>query len=255
MACHVTKLKRRCSTSGLRERIFFTDRDLGTRFPEILAAAGLLVQRHRDHFPPDCPDEEWLRAVGENGWVAITHDSRIRYKPNELAAVIRHHVSLLVVIGKAPFPVLANNLLKITTTFRLNQDPGASFALADSLDAAIAMADILGFGSLAVVAKARPVIQAVTAALHEIPEPARLKLANAQFGTHRCSGSPGEFPLLCSFATEISDQAIVVSPYPAGTITQQDAPSRQAYLGATVRRPHSRLPHYWLTGDHVLLDR
>jgi hypothetical protein len=52
-----------------------------------------------------------LRAVGEKGWVAITHDSRIRYKPNELAAVIRHHVSLLVVIGKAPFPVLANNFV------------------------------------------------------------------------------------------------------------------------------------------------
>jgi len=92
-------------------RVFFTDRDLGTRFPEILAAAGLLVQRHRDNFPQDCADEEWLRAVGEKGWVAITHDSRIRYKPNELAAVIRHHVSLLVVIGKAPFPVLANNFV------------------------------------------------------------------------------------------------------------------------------------------------
>ena len=58
----------------------------------------------------------------------------------------------------------------------------------------MAVADILGFGNLAPVAKARPVIQAVSVALHGIPGPARLKLANAQFGTHRCSGSPHQIP-------------------------------------------------------------
>ena len=40
--------------------VFFTDRDLGTLFPEILKDAGFAVERHRDHFPPDCPDEQWL---------------------------------------------------------------------------------------------------------------------------------------------------------------------------------------------------
>ncbi len=87
--------------------VFFTDRDLGKRFPDILAGAGLHVERHADHFPPDCPDETWLEQIGGRGWIAVTHDSRIRYKPNELAAVMRHRVALLVVIGKAPFPMLA----------------------------------------------------------------------------------------------------------------------------------------------------
>lgn len=91
--------------------VFFTDRDLGTRFPDILAAAGLNVERHRDHFAPACSDEEWLEAVGKRGWIAITHDTRIRYKPNELAAIVRHRVALLIVIGKAPFPVLAENFV------------------------------------------------------------------------------------------------------------------------------------------------
>jgi hypothetical protein len=91
--------------------VFFTDRDLGTRFPEILAAAGLEVRRHRDHFPPDCPDEVWLETVGNEGWIAVSHDTRIRYKPNELAAVVRHRVRLLVVIGKAPFPQLAKHFV------------------------------------------------------------------------------------------------------------------------------------------------
>jgi PIN like domain len=87
--------------------VFFTDRDLGKRFPQILADAGLRVERHVDHFPPDCRDEVWLETIGRRGWIAVTHDGRIRYKPNERAAVIRHFVALMVVIGDAPYPQLA----------------------------------------------------------------------------------------------------------------------------------------------------
>jgi hypothetical protein len=87
--------------------VFFTDRDLGSAFPEILKGAGFAVERHRDHFAADCSDEEWLAAVGKRRWVALTHDRHIRYKPNELAAVVRHRVQLLVIVGKAPLPELA----------------------------------------------------------------------------------------------------------------------------------------------------
>jgi hypothetical protein len=91
--------------------VFFTDRDLGKRFPEILASAGLSVERHDDVFPPTCPDEEWLQYVGEHARVAITHNRRIRYMPNELSAVKRHRVALLVVVGKAPLEALAQNFV------------------------------------------------------------------------------------------------------------------------------------------------
>jgi hypothetical protein len=91
--------------------IFFTDRDLGTRFAEILRARGIVVERHVDHFAPDTSDEEWLETVGRRGWVAVTHDRRIRYKPNELAAVRRHRVMLLVVVGKASLPDLAQSFV------------------------------------------------------------------------------------------------------------------------------------------------
>lgn len=87
--------------------VYFTDRDLGKRFPEILKSAGLTIERHADHFTHDTPDEVWLEAVGKRGWIALTHDRRIRYKPNERDAVIRHGVALLVIVGKAPFPDLA----------------------------------------------------------------------------------------------------------------------------------------------------
>jgi hypothetical protein len=86
---------------------YFTDRDLGKQFAEILRSAGLPVERHADHFAPDVADEAWLEAVGRRGWVALTHDRRIRYKPNERDAVMRHGVALLVIVGAAPFADLA----------------------------------------------------------------------------------------------------------------------------------------------------
>lgn len=88
-------------------RVFFTDRDLGKQFPQRLRDAGLVVERHGDHFRPDTPDTEWLPEVGRRGWIVITHDERIRYKANELAAVVQHRVAMLLVVGRAPFPELA----------------------------------------------------------------------------------------------------------------------------------------------------
>lgn len=87
--------------------VYFTDRDLGKRFPEILRSGGLTVERHADHFTEQTPDDVWLETVGKKGWIALTHDRRIRYKPNELNAVIQHGVALLVIVGKAAFPDLA----------------------------------------------------------------------------------------------------------------------------------------------------
>jgi hypothetical protein len=88
-------------------RVYFTDRDLGKRFAEILRSNGLTVERHADHFASDAPDEVWLEGVGKRRWIALTHDRRIRYKPNEREAVMRHRVALLVIVGAAPFQDLA----------------------------------------------------------------------------------------------------------------------------------------------------
>lgn len=106
--------------------VFFTDRDLGKRFPEILRSNGLMVERHGDHFAPDTADEEWLEVVGKRGWIALTHDRHIRYKPNERDAVMRHGVALLVIVGKSPFPNLADAFVKtfpIIERFLTNHTP------------------------------------------------------------------------------------------------------------------------------------
>jgi hypothetical protein len=92
-------------------RVYFTDRDLGKQFPRILAEAGIAVERHADIFPPDGSDEAWLEYCGKSGRVAISHNSRIRYVPNELAAVKRFAVPLFIVIGKVPTAELARNFV------------------------------------------------------------------------------------------------------------------------------------------------
>jgi hypothetical protein len=100
--------------------VYFTDRDLGKRFPDILISGGLTVERHADHFAHDTPDEMWLEEIGRRRWIALSHDRRIRYKPNELHAVMQHGVALLVIVGKAPLPDLAHafvNSLNIVESF------------------------------------------------------------------------------------------------------------------------------------------
>ncbi len=75
--------------------VFFLDRNLGTKHvAHALRAAGATVEVHNDHFPPDAKDEIWLPEVGKRGWVVLTKDDRIRYRPTERAAVISARVAL-----------------------------------------------------------------------------------------------------------------------------------------------------------------
>lgn len=107
--------------------VYFTDRDLGLQFPKVLHDAGFAVERHRDHFAPDASDEEWLAFVGARGWVALTHNSRIHYTPNEKHAVISHGVRLLVIIGQAPYAELAKSFVatrsRITAFLQKHEPP------------------------------------------------------------------------------------------------------------------------------------
>lgn len=59
-------------------------RKLGRRLQE----EGLRVVLHDDEFAPGTLDVEWLTVVGQNGWIAITKDQRLRFRPLEKAALI-----------------------------------------------------------------------------------------------------------------------------------------------------------------------
>lgn len=89
--------------------VFFTDRDLGKLVPELLQEAGINVEKHSDHFPDDVKDVDWLAQVGLKGWFCLTHNKRIRYRPNERDAVMHAGVGLFILIGSATHRELANN--------------------------------------------------------------------------------------------------------------------------------------------------
>ncbi|MGE0554265.1 MAG: hypothetical protein AB7R55_12625 [Gemmatimonadales bacterium] len=92
-------------------QVFFTDRDLGNLVPDLLRRAGIPVERHSEHFAPDAKDVEWLGEVAGRGWYVLTRDGRIRYKPNELAAVMTSGLGLFVLVGKARHGQLAANVI------------------------------------------------------------------------------------------------------------------------------------------------
>jgi predicted nuclease of predicted toxin-antitoxin system len=54
---------------------------------ERLTALGLTVELHDDHFAPDEKDQVWLGGVARRGWVVLTKDARIRYRPLERMAL------------------------------------------------------------------------------------------------------------------------------------------------------------------------
>lgn len=77
--------------------VFFIDRSLGVEpIRTELIKSGLVVEIHDDHFPRDAEDRMWLQIVGERGWVVLTKDKRLRYRPLEIAALRRSQARVFV---------------------------------------------------------------------------------------------------------------------------------------------------------------
>lgn len=80
---------------GLPE--LFLDRSLGRhQVPGLLRAAGLRLRTLAEVYgiPTDenVADVDWLACAGQEGWVVLMKDERIRYRPVETAALIDHGV-------------------------------------------------------------------------------------------------------------------------------------------------------------------
>jgi hypothetical protein len=68
--------------------VFFIDRSLGVEpIRTKLAESGLTVEIHDEHFARDEEDYVWLTNVGGRGWIVLTKDQRLRYRPLEIAAL------------------------------------------------------------------------------------------------------------------------------------------------------------------------
>ena len=61
---------------------------MGRAIGRRLAEEDVSVELHNDHFSQGTPDAEWLPVVGQRGWVVLTKDTRIRYRPHEKQALL-----------------------------------------------------------------------------------------------------------------------------------------------------------------------
>ncbi len=72
--------------------IYFVDRSLGRKIPRALKARGYDVIAHDDVFAQNTDDEHWLPEVGRRGWMILTKDDRIRFRPAERDALMTFKV-------------------------------------------------------------------------------------------------------------------------------------------------------------------
>ncbi len=79
---------------------FFVDNNLSPQLAKGMEGFGQNVVHLTDHFPADTEDTEWLAHIGEKGWILITRDERIRFRPGERAALKEHEVGAFFMGGK-----------------------------------------------------------------------------------------------------------------------------------------------------------
>ena len=109
--------------------VFFLDRSLGKkRIATALRQAGAIVHVHDDYFPPDAKDEDWLTQVGQNGWVVLTKDHRIRYRHVERLALMKAGVAAFILTsgdlqGEEMARIFVKALPRISRFLKNHQKP------------------------------------------------------------------------------------------------------------------------------------
>ena len=80
-------------------------------------------------FPQDTKDPVWLREVGVNGWLAITHDKYIRRRPGEVQAIIDHRVGCFILTYRNDLKkpeiirIVLDNIEEMEEKFRTTDRP------------------------------------------------------------------------------------------------------------------------------------
>lgn len=80
-------------------------------------------------FRPDTDDAEWLRYVGIEGWLVLTHDKHIRTRYGERQAIIDHGVGCFILTYKQDLKkeeitkIVLANLREMEAKFRTTKRP------------------------------------------------------------------------------------------------------------------------------------
>jgi hypothetical protein len=83
-----------------REPVFFVDADLSdTWFFRTLEEAGIAFERHDDHFAPGTDDLDWLTRAGQEGWIVLSHNKKIRSVSAQTERLMEAGVRAFMLIG------------------------------------------------------------------------------------------------------------------------------------------------------------
>ncbi|HSS77124.1 MAG TPA: hypothetical protein VLV54_10310 [Thermoanaerobaculia bacterium] len=83
-----------------RDPVFFVDADLSDRwFLRILEEAGIAFKRHDDHFAPGTDDLDWLTRAGQEGWIVLSHNKKIRSVSAQTERLMEAGVRAFMLIG------------------------------------------------------------------------------------------------------------------------------------------------------------
>ena len=93
-----------------------------------LAGCGVQVQFHKNHFADDECDEIWLPEVAQRGWLVLTRDKHIRYRPIEKQALMASGARTFVLVssnlrGQEMANLLVKQLNKIEQIARNTRPP------------------------------------------------------------------------------------------------------------------------------------
>ena len=84
----------------------YIDRSLGsTVAPAALRQFGVVVHTELEvfgHVAEGVTDSQWLEVAGRSGWIVFTKDGQIRYRQDELAALMEHRVRAFVLTAGNP---------------------------------------------------------------------------------------------------------------------------------------------------------
>jgi hypothetical protein len=111
------------------------DRSLGGKVvPSKLRAAGWRIERHDDHFPENTPDTKWIAEVGRRGWVILSADARIRYRPAEKIALLNSGTLTFLLASRKGMtgPEMADAFIAVQTSIAkiiARQKPPAIFKI------------------------------------------------------------------------------------------------------------------------------
>lgn len=68
---------------------YFFDNNISPKIPKVLREIykDSEFTHLQDKFPPETPDEEWIKRLSKEGdWIIVTGDNRIRRNPHEIRA-------------------------------------------------------------------------------------------------------------------------------------------------------------------------